>query len=101
MVDKQGTTDEVSAGIAERVRQILFTQALLEGGGVEVANRLRRSPHLTAEERDFAGDVLRSDEVAHLKWALAAAEALAGQRYRHYGRRQRRHNEEMYQSLAP
>jgi len=95
---RQDDTDQ-HLRVTDRARRILLAQALVEGGGVEVANRLRRSPHLTSEERDFAGDVLRADEVAHLKWSLNAAEALAGQRYRRYAEWQRRYNLSMYESL--
>ncbi len=45
-----------------------FFQALLaaELRGVQSLTRLARSPLLTQEERDFAGDVVRVDEIRHV-----------------------------------
>lgn len=92
---------ELISFVEDRTARLLFAQALTEGGGIAIANRLRKSPHLTPEERDFAGDVLRRDEVAHLNWALDTAQHFNGGKNRRYGRWQRLCDDAMYDALAP
>src|SRR5262245_9932632 len=90
---------ELSAEIAHHSIQALSKQGQAEGAGIDIAIRLSRSPYLTSVERDFAWDILRNDEVAHLRWCRSASNYLSGVRMPGYGAWQRKCNQALIDAL--
>jgi len=58
------------AVLADQLRDCFLQQAEIEGRAVVLARHLSRSMILSAEERDFARDILRPEEALHMKMAL-------------------------------
>ncbi|MBA3353096.1 MAG: hypothetical protein H0U23_11880, partial [Blastocatellia bacterium] len=94
-----GTRGELSFELAHHCVEALNEQAATEGTGLAIAIELSRSEFLTTEDRDFAGDVLRPDEVAHLKWCRGAANHIAGSAKPGYGAWQRECNQALWDAL--
>jgi hypothetical protein len=55
------------ADLRAAFKNFLWNASLLEGRAIYTAVHLTRQPLLTPEERDFAGDVLRVEEHAHMR----------------------------------
>lgn len=68
--------------LRSELQRALMEQSFLEGAATAMAKRLSISLLLTPVERDFAGDRLRPEESAHMKWTRYAAASLGQIDYR-------------------